>query len=65
MLIERVAAEETHDLRRRVLRDGRRYRVLKNFPTRAELLSLLEARATRIRYAEWTHYWLLSYRVRR
>lgn len=45
----------------RQLSDGSTHRVLKNFPSRQELLTAFETVARDIRYHEWQHYWALEY----
>jgi demethylmenaquinone methyltransferase/2-methoxy-6-polyprenyl-1,4-benzoquinol methylase len=47
----------------RPLTDGTSHRVLKNFPTKRELLAALSPQATRLRYHEWEFYWALEYVV--
>jgi demethylmenaquinone methyltransferase/2-methoxy-6-polyprenyl-1,4-benzoquinol methylase len=56
------AAGNTHQLR--TLGDGSTHRVLKNFPTEAQLLSLADAGlAAAATYRRWDFYWALEYRV--
>ena len=45
----------------RSVRDGRRFEVLKNFPSEAELRNSLRGVATGPQYLEFGHYWLLTY----
>lgn len=45
----------------RSLADGSRHRVLKNHPSRAELLRLVAHVATRTHWWRLEHYWLLEY----
>jgi demethylmenaquinone methyltransferase/2-methoxy-6-polyprenyl-1,4-benzoquinol methylase len=52
---------EGNTYQRRTLRDGATHRVLKNFPSEAELRALLEPFATRIEFRELQNYWLLEY----
>jgi len=47
---------DTYQLRR--LRDGRRYEVLKNFPTQQQLAADLAPWATGLRFTELPYYWL-------
>jgi 2-polyprenyl-3-methyl-5-hydroxy-6-metoxy-1,4-benzoquinol methylase len=49
----------TYQLRR--LKDGTTHRVLKNFPTEAELVSLVEKIGENGRFTRWNHYWALTY----
>lgn len=48
---------------RRQLRDGTVHRVLKNFPTEAELRRLLEPLARTIAYRDLQNFWLLEYEL--
>lgn len=45
----------------RTLDDGSVHEVLKNFPTREEALAVPGPRASDARWAEHTHYWVLTY----
>jgi len=45
----------------RRLADGSRHRVLKNFPTQADLRNAVGNIATDIRVVDFTYYWCLSY----
>jgi len=45
----------------RSLADGSRHRVLKNFPTQADLRNAVGDVATDIRVVDFTYYWCLSY----
>jgi SAM-dependent methyltransferase len=45
----------------RVLSNGKSHRVLKNFPSKHELLSAVSPIATKLRYHEWKYYWALQY----
>jgi demethylmenaquinone methyltransferase/2-methoxy-6-polyprenyl-1,4-benzoquinol methylase len=47
----------------RTLRDGSTHRVLKNFPTRAELEALVAPHASRIAYRGLDNFWLLEYEL--
>jgi len=47
----------------RALADGSTHRVLKNFPTEAELRTALQGLAVGPSWHGWTHYWALSYQV--
>lgn len=60
-LDEEDDAGNTYEVR--VLDDGSRHRVLKNFPTEDELRSLLAADATGVEYEEFDFLRLLSYTV--
>jgi demethylmenaquinone methyltransferase/2-methoxy-6-polyprenyl-1,4-benzoquinol methylase len=48
----------------RSLDDGSQHEVLKNFPTRDEAFTALGASATERQWLPFTHYWVLSYRLR-
>ena len=52
----------TYQLRR--LDDGSTYEVLKNFPTRAELITLAEQHGRGVEVVEWEYFWCLSYEPR-
>jgi len=58
---ERDAEGNTFQARR--LADGSSHRVLKNFPTREELLRILAPVAGALRYHEWEYYWAVEYEV--
>jgi demethylmenaquinone methyltransferase/2-methoxy-6-polyprenyl-1,4-benzoquinol methylase len=45
----------------RTLRDGSSHRVLKNFPSEAELQACLDAGAGTGHYRTWQHYWAFDY----
>ena len=45
----------------RELRDGSVHRILKNFPTEAELSALVTGCAANVHYRELENFWLLSY----
>lgn len=48
---------------RRTLRDGSTHRVLKNFPTEAELLSLLAGCGVQAEFRPLQNFWLLEYEL--
>ncbi len=52
-------AGNTYQERR--LADGSRHRILKNFPTEADLRNAVADAATDIRVVDFTYYWCLSY----
>jgi ubiquinone/menaquinone biosynthesis C-methylase UbiE len=56
------AAGDTYQLR--ILENGARYEVLKNFPTRAELIAWGERFGTAVDVRFLTYYWILQYRLR-
>jgi ubiquinone/menaquinone biosynthesis C-methylase UbiE len=45
----------------RPLSDGSTHRILKNFPTEADLRSALDGGCTDVRYHEWQYFWALEY----
>ncbi len=45
----------------RLLSDGTSHRVLKNFPSKQELLAAVSSFAAGLRYHEWEYYWALEY----
>ena len=45
----------------RKLKDGSTHRVLKNFPSEAELQSLLSGLGERGRFTTWQHFWAFEY----
>lgn len=45
----------------RVLDDGSRHEVIKNFPTHDEALAALGPRARHVQFTPHTHYWVLQY----
>lgn len=47
----------------RSLSDGSTHRILKNFPSREELVESVTGLAGEVRCHEWQHYWALEYRV--
>lgn len=55
------AAGDTYQLR--TLENGARYEVLKNFPTRAELIAWGERFGTDVDVRFLTYYWILQYRL--
>lgn len=48
----------------RSLSDGSRHEVLKNFPTREQLQTLLQADAQALEWQELDYFWTLKYRLR-
>jgi demethylmenaquinone methyltransferase/2-methoxy-6-polyprenyl-1,4-benzoquinol methylase len=57
-------AEEDADgdsFQARRLADGTTHRVLKNFPSQAELLAMVEGIGTDASVVHWNHYWALAY----
>jgi demethylmenaquinone methyltransferase/2-methoxy-6-polyprenyl-1,4-benzoquinol methylase len=61
-IARRDAEGNTYQVRR--LADGSRHEVLKNFPAVADLEARLAGAAAELRWSEYGHYWLASYRVR-
>jgi len=59
---ERDGDGNTYQLRR--LRDGTAHRVLKNFPTEAELRTLLDGLASQVTYVPWQYFWAVQYETR-
>jgi demethylmenaquinone methyltransferase/2-methoxy-6-polyprenyl-1,4-benzoquinol methylase len=59
---ERDAEGNTYQLRS--LADGSQNRVLKNFPTEADLRAVLSPHATRFSYRALEYYWLLEYELK-
>ena len=55
--------DEGNTYQQRVLDDGSRHEVLKNFPAADETLAVLGPRARDAAWAENGHYWTLSYRL--
>jgi SAM-dependent methyltransferase len=51
----------TYQLRK--LDDGSTHRVLKNFPSEAELRQAVSGMASEVRFHEWQYYWALEYVV--
>jgi demethylmenaquinone methyltransferase/2-methoxy-6-polyprenyl-1,4-benzoquinol methylase len=56
---ERDPEGNTYQTRR--LANGSVHRVLKNFPTRAELLQAVSPFAGKMQYHEWEYYWAVEY----
>jgi demethylmenaquinone methyltransferase/2-methoxy-6-polyprenyl-1,4-benzoquinol methylase len=56
---ERDSEGNTFQWRR--LADGSIHRVLKNFPTREELLDAISPFASKVQYYEWEYYWAVDY----
>ena len=48
----------------RCLQDGTEHEVLKNFPSKTEIKSILSSSATEIRWMELPYYWFLIYRLK-
>jgi demethylmenaquinone methyltransferase/2-methoxy-6-polyprenyl-1,4-benzoquinol methylase len=46
-----------------MLEDGSTHRVLKNFPSQAELRQAVAGMASEVRFHEWQYYWALEYVV--
>lgn len=57
------ADEAGNTYQERRLADGSRHRVLKNFPTEAELREAVGEAGADVRYVDFTYYWCLSYTV--
>jgi ubiquinone/menaquinone biosynthesis C-methylase UbiE len=57
-----TAAGDTYQ--RRVLRDGRQYEILKNFPSRGQFGADVAAVATGLRWTSLRHFWLAECAVR-
>jgi ubiquinone/menaquinone biosynthesis C-methylase UbiE len=60
-IAERDAEGNTYQLRR--LDDGSTHRVLKNFPSEAELRRAVAGMGSEVRFHEWEYYWALEYVV--
>jgi ubiquinone/menaquinone biosynthesis C-methylase UbiE len=58
-IAERDADGNTYQIRR--LRDGTTHRVLKNFPSEAELRAVAARVGKGIRFVQWEYYWALEY----
>ena len=56
---ERDAEGDTYQVRR--LEDGSTHRVLKNFPSEAELRETVAKEAVEVRFHEWQYFWALEY----
>jgi len=61
-IAERDAEGNTYQLR--CLADGSENRVLKNFPSQAELRAQLEPHAAAFSYRALEHYWLAEYELK-
>lgn len=61
-LVETDAAGNT--FQKRPLRDGSVHRVLKNFPTEAELIALLSPLAEQIEFTNLDNFWMVEYAVK-
>ncbi|KQP12740.1 class I SAM-dependent methyltransferase [Pseudorhodoferax sp. Leaf267] len=61
-IAERDEAGNTYQ--QRPLADGSVHRILKNFPSRSELLAAVEPDAATSAYREWEHFWALDYTLR-
>jgi protein-L-isoaspartate O-methyltransferase len=63
----RRADAEGNTLERRTLRDGRRFEIVKNFPTREEIIEVLEDMGENVRYIERPEekHWNAIYNTRR
>jgi ubiquinone/menaquinone biosynthesis C-methylase UbiE len=55
---------EGNTFQTRTLANGSSHRVLKNFPTPAELAAALADFAVELRHHQWQYYWAIEYRVR-
>jgi len=60
-IVERDAAGDTFQLR--TLPDGSTHRVLKNFPSEAELRALIDGIGVRARYWRGAHFWAFWYEL--
>jgi ubiquinone/menaquinone biosynthesis C-methylase UbiE len=58
-IAEQDAEGNTYQMRR--LSDGTTHRVLKNFPSEAELRSVAGRVGKQIRFVQWEYYWALEY----
>jgi demethylmenaquinone methyltransferase/2-methoxy-6-polyprenyl-1,4-benzoquinol methylase len=58
-IADRDAEGNSYQLRR--LSDGTNHRVLKNFPSEAELLSVAQCAGRNARVTQWQYYWALEY----
>jgi SAM-dependent methyltransferase len=56
--------DEGNTYQDRPLADGSVHRVMKNFPTPAELREVLSGRAVEIEVREWPYFWAVAYRTR-
>ena len=57
----RECDDDGNTWQKRFLADGSSHRILKNFPSRDELLGIFAPLATNPRFHEWQHYWALEY----
>jgi SAM-dependent methyltransferase len=62
-IVERDAHGNTYQLR--ALPDGTTHRVLKNFPSQAEMLSMIDGIGTSAQYRRGAHFWAFWYEVTR
>jgi len=62
-IAEQDAAGNTYQ--QRALQDGSTHRVLKNFPTREQLLADISPHAELSQYYEWEYFWALKYSLKR
>ena len=60
-IVERDAAGNTYQ--RRTLPDGTAHRVLKNFPSEAELRSMVDGIGANAQYRRGAHFWAFCYEV--
>jgi ubiquinone/menaquinone biosynthesis C-methylase UbiE len=58
-IAEQDADGNTYQIRS--LRDGTTHRVLKNFPTEAELQSLAGGVGGEVRFTQWNYYWAIEF----
>lgn len=61
-IADRDAAGNTYQVRK--LDDGSTHRVLKNFPTREQLLAIVSPHSASCNYLEWEYFWALEYTLR-
>jgi demethylmenaquinone methyltransferase/2-methoxy-6-polyprenyl-1,4-benzoquinol methylase len=61
-IAERDADGNTYQMRR--LTDGNETRVLKNFPSEAEVRAALRPHAARFAYRALEYYWLVEYELK-
>lgn len=59
------ADEDGNTYQDRRLADGSHHRVLKNFPTEAELRDMVGEVGVDVRFVDFTYYWCLSYTLNR
>jgi ubiquinone/menaquinone biosynthesis C-methylase UbiE len=55
--------EEGNTYQMRLLSDGTTHRVLKNFPSEAELRAAVEGIGSNVKYQVWPHFWALEYQA--